>query len=236
VQGGQSELVRVPLADGTLERVPEALAGDEFDHRVLPLGDVFSTGYHAMAGTRPEPGDTVLVIGDGAVGLMACHAARLFGPASIVLAGHHGDRLDLGHRLGATHSVEGEGADMRALLAELTDGRGPDVVVASVCHPDVMRTACEVARPGGRIGWVGMEVLFEFPEVPWDVAWFKNLTLTGGVCPARRYIHRLWPLLEQGRIEPSPVFTHTVGLEEVPAAYAAMAAREPGWVKVAVRP
>ncbi len=236
VEGGQSELVRVPLADGTLERIPDALAGEEFDHRVLPLGDVFSTGFHALSGTRPEPGDTILVIGDGAVGLMACHAARLFGPAAIVLAGHHDDRLDLGQRLGATHVMDGEGADVRALLARLTGGRGPDVVIASVSHPDVMRTACEVARPGGRVGWVGMEVFFAPPEIPWDVAWFKNLSLTGGVCPSRRYIHRLWPLLEQGRIEPSAVFTHTVGLEGVPAAYAAMAAREPGWVKVAVRP
>ena len=82
VQGAQSELVRVPLADGTLERVPDALAGEEFDHRVLPLGDVFSTGYHALVGARPGPGETILVIGDGAVGLMACHAAQLFGPAS----------------------------------------------------------------------------------------------------------------------------------------------------------
>lgn len=236
VQGGQSEFVRVPFADGTLERVPDALAPDEFDHRVLPLGDVFSTGYHALVGTRPEPGETILVIGDGAVGLMACHAARLFGAAAVVLAGHHADRLELGHRLGATHTVWGEEDDMRALLGRLTAGRGPDIVIASVCHPDVMRTACEVVRPGGRVGWVGMEVLFGSPEIPWDVAWFNNVTLSGGVCPSRRYIRRLWPLLEQRRIEPSPVFTQTVTLEEVPAAYAALAAREPGWLKVAVRP
>ena len=236
VQGAQSERVRVPFADGTLERVPEALAGDEMDHRVLPLGDVFSTAYHALVGTRPAPGETVLVIGDGAVGLMACHAAPLFGAASVVLAGHHEDRLALGHRLGATHAVAGEGDELRDVLGRLTDGRGPEVVIASVCHPDAMRAACDLVRPGGRIGWVGMEVFFGPPDIPWDVAWFKNVSLTGGVCPSRRYIRHLWPLLEQGRIDPSPVFTQTVRLDEVPAAYAAMADREPGWVKVAVRP
>ncbi|MCU0306547.1 MAG: zinc-binding dehydrogenase [Thermoleophilia bacterium] len=238
VEGAQSERVRVPYADGTLERIPEALAAPEHDARVLPLGDVLSTALHALSGARPVPGDVILVQGDGAVGLLACHAATLFGPSAVVLAGHHADRLALGRRLGATHAVDTRDRPdaLAPLLADLTDGLGPQVVVCAVASPASMRAAYEAVRPGGRIGWVGMEVFSGPPDIPWDVAFLKNVTLTGGVCPSRRYIHRLWPLLERGVIDPSPVFTHTVGLDDVPAAYAAMAAREPGWVKVAVRP
>ena len=75
VQGGQSQWVRVPMADGTLEPVPDALADDEHDARVLPMTDVFTTAYHAVVGADIAEGDTVLVVGDGAVGLLACHAA-----------------------------------------------------------------------------------------------------------------------------------------------------------------
>jgi threonine dehydrogenase-like Zn-dependent dehydrogenase len=107
VQGGQSEYVRVPMADGTLELIPENLAADANDLRVLPLSDVFSTGYHAVVGADLRAENTVLVIGDGAVGLLAAHAARLFEPAAIVLAGHHDDRLAIGEVLGATHSAGG---------------------------------------------------------------------------------------------------------------------------------
>lgn len=236
VEGAQSQYMRVPFADGTLEIVPEALAANDDDARVLPLGDVFSTAFHALSGALPRPGDTVLILGDGAVGLLAAHAAGLFGPAAVVLAGHHDDRLELGRRLGATHTVNlAAGGDLATALADTTEGLGPQVVIAAVAAPDTMRTAYESVRPGGHVGWVGMEVFFGAPDIPWDLAFLKNVTLSGGVCPSRRYIRKLWPLLLQGRIDPSPVFTHTVALDEAPAAYASMAAREPGWVKAAIR-
>lgn len=80
-----------------------------------------------------------------------------------------------------------------------------------------------------------MEVFHGVPDIPWDVAFLKNVSIRGGMCPSRRYIRRLWPLLEQGVIDPSPVFTHTVDLDGATDAYAAMAERRPGWVKAAVR-
>lgn len=237
VEGAQSERIRVPYADGTLEVVPDGLAAAAHDARVLPLGDVFSTALHGVTAAGCRAGDTVLVIGDGAVGLLACHAAQLFGPAAVVLAGHHDDRMALGRRLGATHTVNvaADTAALTDLLAEITHGRGPARVVAAVASPAAFRTAAEVIRPGGGIGWVGMEVFFGVPDIPWDVVFLKNIAIRGGMCPSRRYIRTLWPLLEQGVIDPSPVFTHTVALEDAADAYAAMAERRPGWVKAAVR-
>jgi alcohol dehydrogenase len=237
VEGGQSEFLRVPMADGTLEPVPESLADDANDARVLPMTDVFTTAYHAVQGAEIGAGDTILVIGDGAVGLLACHAARLRDPAAIVLAGHHGDRLEVGRRLGATHVVDtADGADLAALLGDLTEGRGVEAAVDSISSPASMRLATESVQPGGTVSWVGMEVFLGAPELPWDVCFLRNLTIRGGVAPVKRYLPELWPLLEDGRIDPSPVLTHDLTMDEAASGYATMARREPGSVKVAISP
>ena len=236
VQGGQSEYVRVPLADSTLDRVPDGLADEANDIRVLMFTDNFPTGYHAAVGADLHPGDVVLVIGDGAVGLLATHATSLFGPAALVLTGHHDDRLAIGERLGATHVVNSKTGDPGALAGELTDGRGPNVVIDCITSPESMRFACETVRPGGTVSWVGMGVFFGAPNIPWDLAWLRNLQLRGGMAPVRRYLRHLWPLLEQGRIDPSAVVTDILPLEEAATGYALMARRKAGSVKVAVSP
>jgi threonine dehydrogenase-like Zn-dependent dehydrogenase len=231
---GQSEYVRVPLADGTLELVPESLADEANDIRVLMFTDNFPTGYHAAVGAELHPGDVVLVIGDGAVGLLATHAASLFGPAALVLIGHHDDRLTIGEHLGATHLVNSKTGDAGALVGELTGGLGPNAVIDCIASPESMRFACETVRPGGTVSWVGMCVFFGAPDIPWDLAWLRNLQLRGGMAPVRRYLRHLWPLLEQGRIDPSPVVTDDLPLEEAATGYALMSNREAGSVKVAV--
>jgi threonine dehydrogenase-like Zn-dependent dehydrogenase len=236
VQGGQSEYVRVPMADGTLELIPESLAADANDLRVLPLSDVFSTGYHAVVGAELRAGDTVLVIGDGAVGLLAAHAARLFEPAAIVLAGHHDDRLAIGEVLGATHTLNSNEVDVAAFVRELTDGLGPAAVLDCVSTPQSMRSAAEIVRPGGVVSWVGMGVFFSPPDIPWDLAFFRNLRFHGGVALPRKYIRHFWPHLEAGRIDPSPVLTHDLPLGKAATGYEVMAQRKKGSVKVAVSP
>jgi alcohol dehydrogenase len=237
VQGAQSQYVRVPMADGTLEAVPESLAHDSQDLRVLPLTDVFATAYHAVVGAEVEEGDTVLVIGDGAVGLLACHAAQLRAPKAVVLAGHHEDRLAVGRRLGATHAVNTRADDdLGAVLAGLTEGAGPEAVVDAVASADSMSVAANALQPGGTLSWVGMEVFLGAPQLPWDVCYLRNLTIRGGVAPVKRYLPELWPLLEQGRIDPSLVFTHDLAMEEAARGYSMMANRDEGTIKVAVSP
>ena len=236
VQGGQSEFVRVPMAEGTLDKVPESLVDDANDHRVLPMTDVFPTAYHAVCCAGVAPGDNVVVVGDGAVGLLAAHAAGLFDPASIVLLGHHHDRLQVGAQLGATHTIDTGAADPAETIADLTDGLGADRIILAISSPETMRFAMEQLQPGGTISWVGMEVVLGAPDIPWDQAFMKNATISGGVAPVKRYLSELWPLLESGRIDPSPVLTHDLPLEQGVDGYRIMDQREPGSVKVAVTP
>ena len=237
VQGGQSQYVRVPMADGTLELVPESLADDANDDRVLPMTDVFTTAYHAVTGADISEGDTVLVIGDGAVGLLACHAARLFDPAAIVLAGHHDDRLEVGRRLGATHTVNtSQNGGLEEVIGGLTDGHGPEAVVNAISSTASMKLSTGTVQAGGTVSWVGMEVFLGAPELAWDQCFMRNLTIRGGVAPVKSYLPALWPLLADGTIDPSPVLTHDLGMEEAATGYATMATRQKGTVKVAMSP
>ncbi|MEZ5081151.1 MAG: alcohol dehydrogenase catalytic domain-containing protein [Thermoleophilia bacterium] len=237
VEGGQSEFVRVPMADGTLVKVPDELA-DVDDHVLLPLVDVFTTAYHAARGSGVGPGQTALVVGDGAVGLLACQAARLLGAERVVLAGHHDDRLAIGTRLGATHSVNTKPGNERLgeLLGDLTGSYGPDVVIDAISSADSLAYAANTVQPGGTISWVGMEVFLAAPQLPWDLCFLRNLTIRGGVAPVRRYLPDLWPLVASGALDPSPVLTHDMPLEDAAEGYTVMATRAEGSVKVCLTP
>lgn len=229
--GGQGEQVRVPQADGTLVVVP---AG--FDEALIPsllsLSDVMSTGYHAAVTGGVAPGKTVTVIGDGAVGLSAVLSAKLLGADRIILMGRHRARTDLGREFGATDVVAERGEDGVAAVKALTDGDGTHVVLEAVGLKPALETAFAIVRDGGVISRVGAP---QFQEVPFGFGDFmRNITLTGGVAPARAYIDTLLPLVLDGSIEPGKVFDRTIGLDEVPAGYQAMADREA--LKVLVRP
>jgi threonine dehydrogenase-like Zn-dependent dehydrogenase len=229
--GGQGEFARVPQASGTLVVVP---AG--FDEKLIPsllsLSDVMSTGYHAAKKAQIRPGQTVTVIGDGAVGLSAVLSAKLMGAGRIILMGRHEARTNLGRDFGATDVVSERGDEGIAKVRELTGGDGTSVVLEAVGLLSAIEMAFGVVRDGGVISRVGApqysEVAFGFPP------FMRNITLTGGVAPARAYIDELLPLVLDGSIEPGKVFDRTIGLDEVPAGYRAMADREA--LKVLVRP
>ena len=229
--GGQGEYARVPQASGTLVVVP---AG--FDEALVPsllsLSDVMSTGYHAAKKARIEPGQTVTVIGDGAVGLSAVIAAKLMGASRIILMGRHTTRTDLGREFGATDVVAERGDDGIAAVRKLVGGDGTHVVLEAVGLLSAMEMAIGVVRDGGVISRVGAP---QFSAVPLGFPEFmRNITLTGGVAPARAYIDELLPLVLDGTIEPGRVFDRTIGLDGVPDGYRAMADREA--LKVLVRP
>ena len=229
--GGQGEFARVPQASGTLVVVP---AG--FDEKLIPsllsLSDVMSTGYHAAKKARIEPGQTVTVIGDGAVGLSAVLSAKLMGASRIILMGRHEARTALGRESGATDVVAERGEEGIARVKELTNGDGTHVVLEAVGLESAIEMAIGVVRDGGTISRVGAP---QFAKVPLGFPEFmRNITLTGGVAPARAYIDELLPLVLDGTIEPGRVFDRTIGMDEVPAGYQAMADREA--LKVLVRP
>jgi threonine dehydrogenase-like Zn-dependent dehydrogenase len=230
VDGGQGEAVRVPQADGTLVKLP---AGE--DSALLPslltLSDVYPTGHHCAVTAGVGPRTTVTVIGDGAVGLSAVLAARRLGAERIILMGRHKDRTDLGREFGATDVVAERGDEGVERVKALTGG-GTHTVLECVGLKPAMETALAVARAGGVVSRVGApqyaEIPAGFPE------FFRNLTVTGGVAPARAYIEELLPEILDGTLQPGKVFDRTVSLDEVPAGYQAMADREA--LKVLIQP
>ncbi len=230
--GGQSEAVRVPYAQGTLVRV----LGD-VDEALLPslltLSDVFPTGHYCALRGGAGPRTTVTVIGDGAVGLCAVLAARRLGAERIVLMGRHADRTDLGRFFGATDVVPERGAEGVARVRELTGGDGPHTVLDCVGTLAALETALAVVRSGGVVSRVGVPQYTEGP-VGYGGMFFRNVTLTGGVAPARAFIEELLPEVLDGRVEPGRVFDRTVDMSGIPAGYRAMADREA--LKVMIQP
>ncbi len=231
VDGGQGEAVRVPQAQGTLVKVP-ATADSALLASLLTLSDVFPTGHHCAMKAQVNPRTTVTVVGDGAVGLCAVLAARRLGAERIILMGRHKARTDLGRDFGATDVVAERGEDGVERVRELTHGDGTHAVLECVGLADAVATAFAVVRDGGVISRVGAP---QYSAIPMDFSVFRrNITLTGGVAPARAYIEELLPDILDGTLQPGRVFDRTVSLDDVPDGYRAMADREA--LKVLVRP
>jgi threonine dehydrogenase-like Zn-dependent dehydrogenase len=229
--GGQGERVRVPLADGTLVVVPGPVGDDEVPG-LLSLADVMGTGHHAAVSAGVSAGDTVAVVGDGAVGLCAIIAAKRLGAETIIAMSRHPERQLLARRFGATHIVEERGAEGVARVQELTGGLGADRVLECVGTKESMDQAIRSARPGGMVGYVG--VPNGGPELPVRPLFNRNVGVNGGVAPVRGYIEELLPEVRSGAIEPGLVFDLELPLADAAEAYAAMDERRA--TKVLLRP
>jgi threonine dehydrogenase-like Zn-dependent dehydrogenase len=219
VDGGQGEAVRVPQAQGTLVKLPVG-EDSELLPSLLTLSDVFCTGHHSAVTAGVDQGASVTVIGDGAVGLSAVLAARRLGAEQIILMGRHRERTQLGRDFGATDIVADRGEEGIERVRELTGGDGTRTVLECVGTRQAIETAFAVARDGGTISRVGAP---QYEEMPMGFGeFFRNLTVTGGVAPARAYIEELLPEVLDGTLEPGRVFDRTVPLEQVPDGYRAM--------------
>ncbi|MFJ4834081.1 zinc-dependent alcohol dehydrogenase family protein [Streptomyces sp. NPDC088747] len=220
--GGQGEAVRVPFADGTLVRLPNEAASDErLLSALLTLSDVMGTGHHAAVGAGVHKGATVAVVGDGAVGLCAVLAAKRLGAERIIALGRHQVRTDIARRFGATDVIAERGDAAVEAVRELTRGQGAPCVVEAVGTEQSMRTAVNITRDGGAIGFVGVPH-GSGTGLDLGVLFDRNVALRGGVAPVRAYLPELLPDVLDGTIDPSPVFDLTVGLEGVPGGYRAM--------------
>jgi threonine dehydrogenase-like Zn-dependent dehydrogenase len=231
IDGGQGEAVRVPQAAGTLVTLPVGEDSALFPS-LLTLSDVFPTGYHCARTAGVNPRTTVTVIGDGAVGLCAVLSAKRLGAERIILMGRHRDRTDLGLEFGATDIVSERGEEGIERARELTGGDGTHIVLECVGLVEAIETAFGVVRDGGTVSRVGAP---QYDDVPMPFPVFmRNVTLTGGVAPARAYIDALLPDVLEGRAQPGKVFDRTLGLDDVADGYRAMADRTA--LKVLVQP
>jgi threonine dehydrogenase-like Zn-dependent dehydrogenase len=231
--GLQAELARIPLADGSLIAVPGVTEDSDLVPSLLTLSDVYLTGWHGAHMGRVGPGQTVTVIGDGAVGLSAVLASRQLGAERIILMGRHADRTGLGTEWGATDIVAERGDEGIAKVMDLTRGEGSHVVIEAVGLMPAYEQAYGIVRPGGLISRVGVPQ-YEDAPVGFGSLFGKNATLTGGPAPVRAYIEQALPDILEGRINPGRVFDETVALDEIAAGYASMDARKA--LKVLVTP
>lgn len=227
--GCQAEAIRIPQADGSLvglDRPDEALIPS-----ILTLSDVMGTGWHAaeMAGVRP--GMTVVIVGDGAVGLCGVIAAKAKGAERIIAISRHPSRQALARDFGATDIVAERGAEGLQRVLELTAGVGADAVLECVGTADSIRDALAHARPGAMVGFVGIPHDAD-PNIATMFA--RNVGLRGGMAPVRNYLPVLLPLVLAGTIEPGKVFDLTLPLEQVAEAYEAMDGRRA--IKVLLQP
>jgi threonine dehydrogenase-like Zn-dependent dehydrogenase len=229
--GGQGEVVRVPLADGTLVVVPGPVDDALIPH-LLTLSDVMGTGHHAAVSAGVQPGDTVVVVGDGAVGLCGVLAASRLGASRIVAMSRHSSRQALAREFGATDVVTERGDDGIRAIQQMFDGVGADRVLECVGTEESMRQALGSARPGGQVGFVG--VPNGGPELPMRKLFSSNVGVRGGVAPVRNYIPELLPEVLDGRLRPGAVFDLELPLGQVADAYAAMDDRRA--IKVLLRP
>ena len=218
VDGGQGEYVRVPLADGSLVAAPET-PDDAMLPALLSVTDVMCTGWHAARSARVRPGDTVVVVGDGAVGLCGVLAASLQGAGRIIAMSRHEPRQHLARRFGATDVVAERGEDGVAAVRELTDGVGADAVLECVGTEQALLTAVDCARAGSTVGFVGLPHGVTLPL--WTLAG-RSVGLAGGLAPARAYLEELRDKVLAGECDPSPVFDRSFALADVATAYREM--------------
>jgi threonine dehydrogenase-like Zn-dependent dehydrogenase len=228
--GGQGEYARVTQAGGTMVKTPD-VPDASLVPALLTLSDVMATGWHAAVSAGVEPGSSVAVVGDGAVGLCGVLAAREMGAERIIAMSRHAPRQEIARRFGATDVVAERGKEGTAAVRDLTDGIGADAVLECVGTHDAMRSAFAAARPGGGVGFVGVP---HGVELPVGLMFGKNVGLAGGVAPVRRYLPDLLDRVLAGDLDPSPVFDLTLPLDEVAEGYRAMDERRA--VKVLLEP
>jgi len=230
VDGGQGEAVRVPQAQGTLVKLPVA-ADSALLPSLLTLSDVLCTGHHGAVKAGVSRGDTVTVIGDGAVGLFAVLAAHRLGAGQIILMGGHTDRTSLGRDFGATDIVAERGDKGVAVIKELTGGLGAHSVVEAVGTQESMMQAIRSTRPGGHVGYVGVA---HGVELPGQELFYAEVHMLGGPAPVRRFLPELIGLIWNRQIDPGRVFDLELPLDQAAEGYQAMDERRA--IKTLLRP
>lgn len=182
----------------------------------LFAGDVMGTGYHAVVASEVQAGDSVAVLGLGPVGLCAVQVARAAGAGPVIAIDTVPDRLDMARRFGATpvHLTEEQ---PREVVKSLTEKRGVDVAIDAVGHPDALDLAIRLARNAGTVNAIG--VYAEPQRVHMGLVWIKALTLRAGAANVIAHVDRVLALIEAGALDPAPLVTHHMKLDEAPEAY-----------------
>ncbi|HET8978489.1 MAG TPA: alcohol dehydrogenase catalytic domain-containing protein [Solirubrobacteraceae bacterium] len=219
LQGTQAEQALVPMANMTLRPVPDAVSDDV----ALFAGDVMGTGYHAVAQSEIQPGDSLAVLGLGPVGLCAVQVALAAGAGPVLAIDTVPERLEMARRFGAVpvHLTE---ESPRDVARQLTGGRGVDASIDAVGHADALDLAIRLARKAATVVAIG--VYAEPCRVHMGVVWIKALTLRTGHANVIGHVDRVLGMLAAGRLDPTPLVTHHMPLDSAPEAYGIYDRRE----------
>jgi alcohol dehydrogenase len=229
IDGVQAEYARVPFADTSLYPLPASLSAEA----AVLLADIFPTSYEVgvLAG-HVRPGDTVVVVGAGPIGLAAVMTARLYSPAHVIVVDPVVARLDAAKRMGADIAVQNNAGadDPGVLVADITDGLGADVVIEAVGLPETFELCTQLVRPGGHVANVGVHGAPATLHL--ETLWTKDVTITTGLVDTSSTA-RLLGLVNNSQLDPSPIVTHTFSLPQLLEAYDVFArAGETGALKV----
>jgi 2-desacetyl-2-hydroxyethyl bacteriochlorophyllide A dehydrogenase len=227
LQGTQAERALVPNADLVLRKVPEGMSDDT----ALFAGDVMGTGYHAVAESGLRAGDVAAVLGLGPVGLCAVQAAKASGAAHVIAVDSVAERLAMAESFGAepVHLSDG---DPRAAARAATEGRGVDVCIDAVGHPQALDLALRLTRKCGTVQAIG--VYAERCELHMGLLWIKSLQLCAGHANVIGHVDRVMAMMSAGVLDPSPLVTHHMSLDDAPEAYALYDRREA--LKIVLKP
>jgi len=231
IDGTQAEYTRVPYAETSVHKVPEGVT----DQQVLFLTDILPTGYEVgVRNGGVKPGDVVVVVGTGPVGLAAIQTARLAGAASVIAVDLAAFRLEAARRFGADHVLNGNAGDVEAQIAALTTaGHGADVAIEAVGVPQTFDLCTRVVRPGGvvaNIGVHGKPTTLHLEEL-----WIKNITITTGLVDGTT-VPMLLQLVRSGKVAGELFGTHEFRLHDMMSAYDTFAnAAETNALKVVIK-
>src|SRR5437899_2325603 len=230
VSTAQAPLLRIPLADGTLVATPDVPSDDKVPS-LLALSDVMGTGWFAADAANVKPGSTVVVVGDGAVGLLGVLSAKQMGAERVIAMSRHESRQKLARELGATDIVTERGDEGVERIKQLTNGIGADSVLECVGTQESMMQAITSARKGGYVSYVSVP---HGVELDGEKLFYAHVHLHGGPAPVRRYLPDLIKLVWNKKINPGKVFDLTLPLDQVAEGYRAMDGRRA--IKTLIRP
>ncbi|MCG8500363.1 MAG: alcohol dehydrogenase catalytic domain-containing protein [Firmicutes bacterium] len=230
LNGSHSEYMRIPHADASLLHIPDELS----DEQALFVGDILSTGYFATEKGSVIPGDTVVVFGAGPVGLCAVITAKLFSPKQIILVGRKDEfRLEMGKKLGATHTILSSKEDVLETIHKLTGGEGADVAIDAAGSETTLHQASCCLGIGGRLSIAGLPG--PTASLPMFELFSKNVRIEMGLVDLH-HMKRLLKLIQSGQVDLSPLITHRMKLDQMEEAMELFASRKENVIKVAITP
>lgn len=213
IDGTQAEYVRVPYAETSVHVLPESVTNEE----AIFLADILPTGFEiGVQNARVGPGDSVVIVGAGPVGLSAIRTAGLYGAATVIAVDISESRLKRSIAFGADETINSGTENVRERVLELTNGAGAHVAIEAVGIPETFDLCTTVVRPGGRIANVGVHgkpVTFHLEDL-----WISNITLTTGLVNGTT-VGTLLDLLAHGKLDASAFGTHSFQLDQMIDAY-----------------